>query len=200
MPRVRIRWRSGSNYLVRTNYCQDVALGFNTAAPAPSWKKSVMCQAGASSNLPARTGLGIAFYYSHLGYFAEVVEASVAADGLVKINHAWAVGDIGSQIINPTAALNMAQGAILDGFGEALNQKITIENGHVVQANFDTFAPLRMSQSAPIDVHFLKTDNSPTGLGEPPLPAAIPALCNAIFAATGKRVRTLPIDPAALKI
>ena len=174
--------------------------GFNTGRARAVLEKVRDVSGWGKRNLPARTGLGVAFYYSHLGYFAEVVEASVAADGLVKINHAWAAGDIGSQIINPTAALNMAQGAILDGFGEALNQKITIENGHVVQANFDTFAPLRMSQSAPIDVHFLKTDNSPTGLGEPPLPAAIPALCNAIFAATGKRVRTLPIDPAALKI
>ena len=149
--------------------------------------------------MPARTGLGVAFYYSHLGYFAEVVEAAVANDGQVKINKVWAVGDIGSHVINPTAAVNMTQGGILDGFGEALNQKITIENGRVVQANFDTFAPLRMSQAPPIEVHFLSTDNSPTGLGEPPLPAAIPALCNAIFAATGKRIRTLPIDPALLK-
>jgi isoquinoline 1-oxidoreductase beta subunit len=117
----------------------------------------------------------------------------------MKINKVWAVGDIGSQVINPTAAENITQGGILDGLGAALNEKITIENGRVVQANFDTFKLLRMSQTAPIEVHFLTTDNSPTGLGEPPLPAAIPALCNAIFAATGKRIRTLPIDPAMLK-
>jgi isoquinoline 1-oxidoreductase subunit beta len=149
--------------------------------------------------LPARTGMGAAFCYSHLGYFAEVVEATVAPSGGVTVNRVWAVGDIGSQVINPTAAYNMAQGAILDGLGEALNQKITIERGRVVEANFDTFPPLRMSQVPPVEVHFLITDNPPTGLGEPPLPAAIPALTNAIFAGTGVRVRRLPIDPATLR-
>ena len=128
------------------------------------------------------------------------MEAAVANDGQVKINKVWAVGDIGSQVINPTAAENMTQGAILDGLGEALNQKITIENGHVVQANFDTFAPLRADAGATRRGAFFTTDNSPTGLGEPPLPPAIPALCNAIFAATGKRIRTLPIDQALLKV
>jgi isoquinoline 1-oxidoreductase beta subunit len=93
----------------------------------------------------------------------------------------------------------MTQGAILDGLGEALHQQVTVQDGRVVQANFDTFPLLRMRQAAPIEVHFVLTDNSPTGLGEPPLPAAIPALCNAIFAATGKRIRTLPIDTAMLK-
>jgi isoquinoline 1-oxidoreductase beta subunit len=173
--------------------------GFNTGRSRAVLEKVREVSGWGQRSLPPRTGLGVAFYYSHLGYFAEVVEAAVGNDGQVKINHVWAVGDVGSHIINPTAALNITQGGILDGFGEALNQKITVEKGRVVQANFDSFAPLRMSQTAPIEVHFLTTDNSPTGLGEPPLPAAIPALCNAIFAATGKRVRTLPIDPAKLK-
>ena len=104
--------------------------------PRRSRERCARFRAGASARLPARTGLGVAFYYSHLGYFAEVVEAAVATDGQVKINKVWAVGDIGSHIINPTAAENMTQGGILDGFGEALNQKITIENGRVVQAEF----------------------------------------------------------------
>jgi isoquinoline 1-oxidoreductase beta subunit len=174
-------------------------VGFNTGRARGVLEKVREVSGWGKRGLPARTGLGVAFYYSHFGYFAEVVEVAVANDGQVKINKVWAVGDIGSHIINPSAALNITQGGILDGFGEALNQQITIENGRVVQANFDTFEPLRMSQAAPIEVHFLTTDNSPTGLGEPPLPAAIPALCNAIFAATGKRIRALPIDPATLK-
>jgi isoquinoline 1-oxidoreductase subunit beta len=173
--------------------------GFNTARVRGVLEKVREVSGWGQRKLPDRTGQGVAVYYSHLGYFAEVVEATVANDGSVKINKVWAVGDIGSHVINPTAAYNMTQGAILDGFAEALHQKITIEGGRVVQANFDTFPLLRMAQAMPIEVHFLQTDNSPTGLGEPPLPAAIPALCNAIFAATGKRIRTLPIDTAILK-
>ena len=149
--------------------------------------------------LPPRTGLGVACHYCHLGYFAEVVEAAVSDDGQVTVNKVWAVGDVGGQIINPTAAVNMTQGAILDGSGEALNQAITIEKGRVVQQNIDGFSPLRISQAPPIEVHFVITDNPPTGLGEPPMPPVIPALCNAIFAATGKRIRNLPIDPATLR-
>jgi len=173
--------------------------GFNTARARGVLEKVREVSDWGRRKLPPRTGEGVAFYYSHLGYFAEVVEAAVAHDGQVKINKVWAVGDIGSQVINPTAAVNMVQGAIIDGLGEALNQKITIENGRVVESNFDTFSPLLLKQAPPIEVHFIKSEHSPTGLGEPPLPPAIPALCNAIFAATGKRIRTLPIDPAALK-
>jgi isoquinoline 1-oxidoreductase subunit beta len=173
--------------------------GFNTARARGVLEQVRQVSGWGRRKLPARSGHGVAFYYSHLGYFAEVVEVAVADDGRVKINKVWAVGDIGSQVINPTAAENMVQGGILDGLGEALNQKITIEKGRVVQANFDSFAPLRLTQAPPIEVHFIKSDNSPTGLGEPPLPPAIPALCNAIYAATGKRIRTLPIDPATLK-
>ncbi len=173
--------------------------GFNTARVRGVLEKVREVSGWGQRKLPDRTGQGVAVYYSHLGYFAEVVEVAVARDGAVKINRVWAVGDIGSHVINPTAAVNMTQGAVLDGFAEALLQQVTIEGGRVVQGNFDTFPLLRLTQAAPIEVHFLTTDYSPTGLGEPPLPPAIPALCNAIFAATGKRIRSLPIDTAQLK-
>jgi isoquinoline 1-oxidoreductase beta subunit len=149
--------------------------------------------------LPRGTGMGLACYYSHYGYFAEVVKASVAPDGTAKVHKVWAVGDVGRQIINPAGAYNQVEGAILDGLGAALHQAITIENGRVEQENFNTYGLLRMSEAPPIEAHLRITDNPPTGLGEPALPPVLPALCNALFAATGKRLRRLPVDPKELR-
>jgi isoquinoline 1-oxidoreductase beta subunit len=144
--------------------------------------------------LPAGNALGFASFYSHRGYFAEVVEANVSDSGQVKVEKVWVVGDVGRQIVNPSGADGQVQGAILDGISQALGQQITFENGRTKQSNLGEYPLMRMTGAPPIDVHFHLTDNPPTGLGEPALPPVIPALCNAVFAATGKRVRSLPIN------
>jgi isoquinoline 1-oxidoreductase beta subunit len=144
------------------------------------------------SKTPGR-GMGIAAWFCHLGYFATVADVSVDAQNRVVAHQIWVAGDIGSQIINPAAAENLAFGGIIEGMSH-MGQEITLVDGKIQQSNFHNHPLMRMRQAPKIEVYWRKTEYAPTGLGEPTLPPTLPAVSNAIFAATGKRIRILPLQ------
>ena len=150
--------------------------------------------------LPSRTGMGFACYWSHVGYVAQVHQVSVHTDGTVTPQGIWVVVDVGKHIINPTNADHQVIGSIVDGMSAAIGQRITFDKGRVVQSNYHDYPLLRNRKIPPIHIEYIKSDNAPTGLGEPAYPSALPALCNAIFAASGRRVRKLPLSESSLKI
>lgn len=167
---------------------------FRTAR-ARSVIEHVIRQSGwANRSREAGRGMGFGFYFSHMGYFAEVADVSVSGNE-VKVHKVWVAGDVGSQIVNPMGAEAQVKGAVIDGVGQVLDQQVTFTDGAIEQANFDTYPLPRIDVVPEIEVEWVITDNAPSGLGEPALPPAVPAITNAIYAASGKRVRDLPLRP-----
>ena len=168
-------------------------------ARAACSKRCATCRTGTTaSKLPKGTGKGVAFQFAHAGYVAYVVEVA----GRRRQEGQRHQGVDGDRHRPPDRqpeleSTNLVQGAFIEAMSHMMAWQITIDKGRVVQRNFNNYQPTRMSQIPPsIDVKFLQTDFDPTGLGEPALPPAIPAITNAIFAATGVRIRSVPLNAA----
>lgn len=151
-------------------------------------------KAGWGKSHPRGRAQGLACYFSHEGYIAEIVDASVSRDGKVTVHEVTVAADVGP-IVNLSGAETQVQGSVIDALSTCLQQEITIERGGAAQTNFHDYPLIRIGQvPRTIGVHFLESDNPPSGLGEPAFPPLSPALCNAIHAATGVRVRRLPLS------
>ncbi len=149
-------------------------------------------KAGWDKPLPAGHFRGIACFGCFASYMAEVVEITME-NNQPRVHRVVAVVDCG-QVINPAILEQQIQGGIVYGLGNALRAQITIEKGRVVQGNFDDYSPLRMEETPVVEVYAVPSTETPTGIGEPSVPPIAPALCNAIYAATKKRIRALPIQ------
>ena len=155
-------------------------------------------RAGWGKPLPAGVHRGIAVGQSFGSYVAEVAEVSVAADGSIKVHRVVCAVDCG-QVVNPDIVKRQMESAIIYGMTAALYGRITLKEGRVEQGNFDTYPMVRINEVPPIEVHIVASTEKPGGVGEPGLPPFAPAVANAIFAATGKRLRELPFDTSQLK-
>jgi isoquinoline 1-oxidoreductase subunit beta len=142
--------------------------------------------------MPKGRALGLAFFFRHSGHFAEVADVSVDANKRVTVHKVTVAADVGP-VINMSGAETQVQGAVIDGLSTMLGLEVTMENGRMQQANFNQYPILRMAHAPEVEAHFIQADYPPTGLGEPALPPLAPAVCNAIFAATGHRIRQLPL-------
>jgi isoquinoline 1-oxidoreductase beta subunit len=153
-------------------------------------------KSGWGSTLPAGHGRGIAAHYSFNSYVSNVAEVAVES-GHVRVNRIVSAVDIGTPV-NPDGIRAQVESAIIYGLTAALKSQITVEGGRAVQSNFNQFTTLSMKETPRIEVHIVPGTLEPTGIGEPGLPPTAPALTNAIFAATGKRIRRLPLQPGDL--
>ena len=155
-------------------------------------------KSGWGKPLPAGHGRGIACFFSFGSYIAQVAEVSVETDGTVRVNRVVSVVDCGTPV-NPDGVRAMTEGAINYALTPVLTGEITIKDGAVEQSNFHDYQVLRMDRAPDIEVHIVPSTANPGGMGEPGVPPLAPAFANAVFAATGKRLRRLPVDPQLLK-
>jgi isoquinoline 1-oxidoreductase beta subunit len=148
--------------------------------------------------LPKGRGRGVSLQFVFGSYLAQVAEVEVAKDGSVRVHRVTCAMDCGT-VVNPDTVQAQLQSGIIFGVTAALYGEITLKNGRVEQTNFDTYQILRMNEAPAIEVHLVKSSEPPGGMGETGTSAIVPAIANAVFAATGKRLRKMPIDPNALK-
>jgi isoquinoline 1-oxidoreductase beta subunit len=155
-------------------------------------------KAGWGQPLPARTGRGVSLQFVFGSYMAHIAEVEVAKNGAVRVRRVVCAVDCGT-VVNPDTVQAQIQGAVIFGITAALHGEITLKNGRVEQTNFDTYQMLRINEAPSIEVHIVQSPEPPGGMGECGTSAIVPAVANAIFAATGKRLRKMPVDSAALK-
>jgi isoquinoline 1-oxidoreductase beta subunit len=155
-------------------------------------------KSGWSGKLPARQGRGIAVHRSFLTYVAVVAQVAVSSDGQVTVPRIDMAVDCGL-VVNPDRVRAQIEGAAIMAISNALYSNISAKGGRIEQANFDTYQVARIDSTPDARIHLVDSDAPPAGVGEPGVPPTAPAICNAIFAATGKRIRALPVDPQSLK-
>jgi isoquinoline 1-oxidoreductase beta subunit len=163
------------------------------AAEKSGWGKTL----AASASSTVRRGRGIAALYSWGSYVANVAEVSVGKDGTLRVDRVVVAIDCG-QVINPDMVMAQMEGGVAFGLTSALYDEITIKNGQVQQSNFDNYPMLRISDMPKVEVYIVPSHETPGGIGEPGVPCAAPAVANAVFAATGKRLRRLPFQASEL--
>jgi isoquinoline 1-oxidoreductase beta subunit len=155
-------------------------------------------KAGWGQKLPKRVGRGVSVQFAFATYMAQVAEVEVSKDGAVRVRRVVCAVDCGT-VVNPDTVRAQIESAVIFGITAALYGEITLKDGRIEQTNFDTYQILRINEAPAVEVHIVQNSEPPGGMGEAGTSAIVPAVSNAIFAATGKRLRKLPIDITALR-
>ncbi len=155
-------------------------------------------KAGWGQALPKGSGRGVSLQFVFGSYLAHVAEVEVSKEGTVRVRRVVCAVDCGT-VVNPDTVQAQIQSAVIFGATAALHGEITLKNGRVEQTNFHNYQMLRMNESPAIEVHVVKSAEPPGGMGEIGTSAIVPAIANAIFVATGKRLRKMPVDASELK-